>query len=55
MGWKVYFLVRWSPPLSSAIFFTKPDDLFTTVCIIYAELHFADFAETQEAVTDELK
>jgi len=51
----VYFLVRKSPPLSSAIYFTKPDDLFTTWCIRYAELHFTDVAEIQEAVTNELK
>ena len=55
MGWKVYFLVRRSPS-SSALFVTKPDDLFTTACIRYdAELHLADVAEIQEAVTNELK
>ena len=50
----MYFLVRKSPPLSSAVFVTKPDDFFTTACIRHAELHFADVAEIQEAVTDEL-
>jgi hypothetical protein len=55
MGWKVYFLVSRGPPLSSAVFFTKPDDLFTTACIRYAELQFADVAEIQEAVINELK
>jgi hypothetical protein len=56
MGWKVYFLVCRSPPLSSTTYFTKPDDLFTTACIRYdAELQFADVAEIQGAVTNELK
>jgi len=53
-GTEVYFLVPRSLPLSSVIFFTKPDDLFTTACIRYAELQFAEVAAIQEAVTDEL-
>jgi len=35
-------------------FFTKPDDLFTTACIRYAEIQFAVAVAIRVAVTDEL-